>query len=105
MDKDNQKYSDDKDVWKILAVLAVGLILGIVALVFFVKLIVLPNILAIINWFVPNFWNMFLWIIIFWVIFQILKFIWYPIYSMIGKWSYLILLATLIYGLIQSGVL
>lgn len=94
-------YKSDTPAWVYL-LLALGIIslflLGIVSLI---KWMILPNLIAIINWFVPNFWNMFLGIIIVWVLFKIASFIWYPIYSLLGKYSYLILVATLIYIFMQ----
>lgn len=68
---------------------------------FAIKWWVIPNLVSIINWFVPNFWSLFIGIVFLWILFKIASFIWYPIYSMLGKYSYLILLATLIYILMQ----
>lgn len=79
-----------------------GFIVAILAGVFwFIKSVIIPNVVAIINWFVPNFWSMFGYIIIIWILFKIASFIWYPIYSILGKYSYLILLATAIYIIMQ----
>lgn len=87
---------------------AVALI-GIVVLVLAVAGIgifgfVMPNALSFISWFVPNFWSILGYIVIIWLIWKFFTLLWYPIYSVLGRWSYLILLATAIYILMQITV-
>lgn len=103
-DKNSQQVSD-KYVWQSLAILVMILIGGIVALICFAKWvilpiakgIVLPSFLSYINWFVPHFWNFFGFIFILWLVYKFFSFIWSPVYALLGKWSYLPLIATIIY--------
>lgn len=96
---EEKKYSEvsDKYVWQSLAIILMILIGGIGALILLTKWVVLPNVLSFINWFVPNFWNCFCFIIILWIVYKFFSLLWTPIYFLLGKWSYLILLATIIY--------
>ncbi|KXH12897.1 MULTISPECIES: hypothetical protein [Enterococcus] len=97
MNRDQYSHKETKYVWENILILA-GIVLGTILLAYF---IVIPNLFTFINWFVPNFWSIFGYIIILWIAYKILSFIWFPVYSILGKWSYLILLATLIYIFMQ----
>jgi hypothetical protein len=94
--KSNYSYKENY-IWKY--VVAVFLLVGgIIALV---KWAIIPNALVFINWFVPNFWIFFGYILIIWFMFKVLSFFWSPVYFLLGKWSYLILIATAIYIIMQ----
>lgn len=97
MNHDRYSEKETRYVWESLAILA-EIVLGAILLVYFV---VIPNFFAFINWFVPNFWSVFGYIIILWIAYKFFSFVWFPIFSILGKWSYLILLATVIYIIMQ----
>lgn len=97
MNRDQYSHKETKYVWEGFAIL-IGLIIGAVLLVHF---IVIPCFFTFVGWFVPNFWSVFGYIILLWIAYKILSALWFPIYSILGKWSYFILLTTLIYILMQ----
>ncbi len=67
--KSNYSYKENY-IWKY--VVAVFLLVGgIIALV---KWAIIPNALVFINWFVPNFWSFFGYILIIWFMFKVLSF-------------------------------
>lgn len=100
MNRDQYSHKETKYVWESLAIL-VGIVLVAISLVYFV---VIPYFFEFISWFVPNFWSVFGYIVLIWIAYKILSFIWFPMYSMLGKWSYLILIATLIYIFMQISL-
>lgn len=102
-DNQDYHYKDDTPAWVYLLIVLGVFILLLVGAISLIKWLIIPNFIAIINWFVPNFWSMFLGIVFIWILFKILSFIWYPIYSLLGKYSYLILVATLIYVIMQTS--
>lgn len=95
-DKRDYPYKDNNYMWIGFGIL-IAIILGVSALIMWL----IPNFFAFINWFVPNFWSLFGYIIIIWIGYKFFSFIWTPIYSILGKWSLLILIATVIYIIMQ----
>ncbi|EPY6472526.1 hypothetical protein ACWO4B_003223 [Clostridium sporogenes] len=77
------------------------LILGLIIIILFARFVVIPNAISFIKWAVPNFWSLIGYIIILWLIFKFFQLLWTPIKSIFGKWSYIILLATFVYVLLQ----
>ncbi|KRU40057.1 hypothetical protein [Clostridium sporogenes] len=89
--KNNNKYL------KGAAVLALGLL----SIIVLIKWVFIPLSISFIKWVVPNFWTHIGYIIILWIMYKIFSLLWTPIRSIFGKWSYLILIATIIYIILQ----
>lgn len=81
----------------ILVVGIVGLIVGFFAL----KHIIVPLAIKFIYWLVPNFWSGIGYFLLIWIVYKLFSFLWSPIYSLLGKWSYIILGSTLVYIILQ----
>lgn len=81
----------------IVGVGIIGLVVGFYAL----KYLIVPLGIKFIYWLVPNFWNGIWFVLLTWIVYKLLKFLWSPIYSLLGKWSYVILGSTIIYIILQ----
>lgn len=93
----NQKLKENSDsIKKILFFLT-----GSFVFILFFFFVVFPKLLLFIKWFVPSFWSFIGYFFILWIFFKILKLIWFPIYSIFGKYSYIILFLTFIYIMME----
>ena len=105
LEKNNKnEYNNSYYVKIALSILLIAITVIVLA-VCLIKFLIAPNFKALIQWFVPNFWSLFGYFIIIFVIYKICSFFWSPIRSLLGKWSYLIIAATIFYILIQINVL
>ncbi|MBY6889381.1 hypothetical protein HYH68_16435 [Clostridium botulinum] len=84
---------------------AVLLGLGLISIIVLIKWVFIPLSVSFIKWAVPNFWTSIGYIIILWIMYKIFSFLWAPIKSIFGKWSYLILIATIIYIILQINLI
>lgn len=95
--KKSYPFELKKNIWKL--VFSITVIISLVLV--FIKLFLIPNMFKFISWFVPNFWTMLGYIFILWFIYKLFTWLWQPVKSILGKWSYLILIITVIYVIMQ----
>ncbi|HCM90556.1 MULTISPECIES: hypothetical protein [Vagococcus] len=76
-------------IWPILIFILFGIVVT--------KWLIIPILKSVIIYGVPVFWSYVGYFLIIWVFYKFCKILWYPIYSILGKWSLLIPLATIIY--------
>lgn len=81
--------------------LLVTVVIGLIVLFFAVKYLVFPLGVKFVYWLVPNFWSNIVYLFMIWVAYRILRFFWSPIYNILGKWSFVILGATVFYIFLQ----
>lgn len=94
------RFNDYKDnnfgsyIFGVILLIAIVLLL---LLVITAKFFVLPMISGAIHFAVPTFWSYIGYIFIIWFIYKFFCIVFYPIYSLIGKWFFLLIGMTIIY--------
>lgn len=98
--KNDYSGKGDGYVWRAFFMLAFVVFMLLTGSFLLIKWLI-PNFSSIVNWIVPNFWSHIGNIFIVWIFYKLLRFLWYPIYSILGKYSYIILVLTAIYIFMQ----